>query len=44
MMVASKEISAAKKFGTMSRTQTPSVRGTQMKASRPRVCGGVRLS
>src|SRR5277367_4033015 len=43
MMVVSKEMSAAKKLGTISRTHTPSPRGTQMKASNPNVCDGVRF-
>jgi hypothetical protein len=43
IMVVSKEISAARKLGTTSRNQTPSPRGTQIKASNPSVCDGVRF-
>src|SRR3984957_1662503 len=42
--VASKAISAARKFGTVTRAQTPSVSGMQMQASRPIVSPAVRSS
>ncbi len=36
-ITVSKAMSAARKLGTVTRTHTPSVRGTQMKASSPMV-------
>jgi hypothetical protein len=43
-MVVSNEISAARRFGTDVRIQTPRVRGTRKNASRPRVWPGRRCS
>ena len=40
----SNEISAAKKFGTQNRSQTPIVSGTRKNASKASVCAGLRLS